>query len=45
MTVAMHLANIAASIVVMKRGTAVASPSEVLQAIDELARGEGNPCD
>ena len=40
MAVAMRLANIAASIVVMKRGTAVASPEEVLATIDALERGE-----
>jgi rfaE bifunctional protein kinase chain/domain len=41
MEIAMRLANLAASIVVMKRGTAVASPTEVLEAIDRLERGEG----
>lgn len=40
MRAAMHLANVAASIVVMKRGTAVASAEELLERIDELA-GEG----
>ncbi len=45
MTIAMHLANIAASIVVMKRGTAVASTSEVLATIDGLERGERSPAE
>jgi rfaE bifunctional protein kinase chain/domain len=45
METAMRLANIAASIVVMKRGTAVASPGEVLDAIDRLERGEGRALD
>ena len=45
MTIAMDLANIAASIVVMQRGTAVATRSEILQSIDELERGGGSPCD
>jgi rfaE bifunctional protein kinase chain/domain len=40
---AMRLANIAASIVVMKRGTAVASPAEILEAIRALEHGEGSP--
>lgn len=40
MQVAMQLANIAASIVVMKRGTAVVSSGEVIEAIDRLERGE-----
>lgn len=40
MTTAMHLANIAASIVVMKRGTAVATVSELLAAIDAQDRCE-----
>ena len=43
MAAAMHIANIAASIVVMKRGTAVASTAEVLGAIDALERGERSP--
>jgi rfaE bifunctional protein kinase chain/domain len=42
---AMRLANIAASIVVMKRGTAVASREEMVRAIDELERGGGSRCD
>ena len=41
--IAMRLANIAASIVVMKRGTAVASAAEMLEAIAMLERGEGSP--
>lgn len=42
MSTAMHAANIAASIVVMKRGTAVASPAEISAAIGTLpASGEG----
>jgi bifunctional ADP-heptose synthase (sugar kinase/adenylyltransferase) len=45
MRIAMHCANIAASIVVMKRGTAVASAAEILEAIDRLERGERSPCD
>jgi rfaE bifunctional protein kinase chain/domain len=40
MLVAMQLANIAASIVVMKRGTAVATVAEVLARIDEIEAGE-----
>jgi len=44
MSVAMELANIAASIVVMQRGTAVASPQEVLLVIDSLERGGESRC-
>ncbi len=40
MRTAMRLANVAASIVVMKRGTAVASTAEVLGTIDALERVE-----
>jgi len=40
MLVAMHLANLAASIVVMKRGTAVATVPEVLERIREIEAGE-----
>lgn len=38
MFVAMHLANIAASIVVMKRGTAIADTGEILATIEEMSR-------
>jgi D-beta-D-heptose 7-phosphate kinase/D-beta-D-heptose 1-phosphate adenosyltransferase len=40
MTTAMHAANIAASIVVMKRGTAVAEPSEIFTRIDAIEAGK-----
>jgi D-glycero-beta-D-manno-heptose-7-phosphate kinase len=40
MPLAMRLANVAASIVVMKRGTAVATVPELLERIDELGTGE-----
>lgn len=40
MTTAMHAANIAASIVVMKRGTAVATPRELLERVDALESGK-----
>ncbi|MDD3643062.1 MAG: PfkB family carbohydrate kinase [Candidatus Krumholzibacteria bacterium] len=40
MTTAMHAANIAASIVVMKRGTAVAAPGEVLSRLDAIEAGK-----
>jgi rfaE bifunctional protein kinase chain/domain len=40
MTAAMHLANIAASIVVMKRGTAVAEIPEVMELIHALEERE-----
>jgi rfaE bifunctional protein kinase chain/domain len=40
MPVAMACANIAASIVVMKRGTAVASPAEIFEAVGKLESGE-----
>jgi len=43
MELAMRLANIAASIVVMKRGTAVASAAEILEAIHGIEHGEGSP--
>lgn len=45
MRIAMHCANIAASIVVMKRGTAVASAAEILEAIDRLGHDERGRCD
>ncbi|HEY5132354.1 MAG TPA: PfkB family carbohydrate kinase [Candidatus Krumholzibacteriaceae bacterium] len=45
MRIAMYCANIAASIVVMKRGTAVASAAEILDCIGRLERGERSPCD
>jgi rfaE bifunctional protein kinase chain/domain len=38
---AMMAANVAASIVVMKRGTAVATPAEIESALDSLQRGKG----
>lgn len=38
MFIAMHLANIAASIVVMKRGTAIADTGEILATIEEMSR-------
>jgi rfaE bifunctional protein kinase chain/domain len=43
MPLAMRLANVAASIVVMKRGTAVATVPELLERIDELESGERSP--
>lgn len=44
MATAMRVANIAASIVVMKRGTAVASPAEIFAALDLLERDGGKAC-
>ncbi len=41
MAVAMRMANLAASVVVMKRGAAVASPDEVLSAAGKLAGADG----
>lgn len=43
MPLAMRLANVAASIVVMKRGTVAARLDEVLGAIDALERAERGP--
>ncbi len=43
MPLAMRLANVAASIVVMKRGTAVATVPELLERIAELETGERSP--
>jgi bifunctional ADP-heptose synthase (sugar kinase/adenylyltransferase) len=40
MSTAMHAANIAASIVVMKRGTAVAIPREIFARIDAIEAGK-----
>ena len=41
MTEAMLAANVAASIVVMKRGTAVTSPDEILSRLDSIVFGKG----
>ncbi|MDD4856662.1 MAG: PfkB family carbohydrate kinase [Candidatus Krumholzibacteria bacterium] len=45
MPLAMTCANCAASIVVMKRGTAVASPAEILEVMERLELDERSPRD